>query len=230
MHSERCKSGSARGHAKLSIRGGPIRLNTKLGLISGTLPVRHRCRVVHGGGRALLATNARPTRWATRVHCSCCLLDRRQRREVELVGRLLVQRRMWPRGVVEADVSSNAELGLSDRVVCMQVGEWRGGVAPPRSPRTGREPLDSSGSYRPVVMIAALRELAGERLARELAALVGVEDLGLAVPREGLLQGLDAERDVHADRHPMCQHLAACPVDCWRTGRPSRKPSGCTVE
>ena len=29
--------------------------------------------------------------------------------------------------------------------------EWRGGVAPPRSPRTGREPLDSSGSYRPTV-------------------------------------------------------------------------------
>jgi len=42
-------------------------------------------RLVHGGGRASLATNARPTRWATRVHRSCCLFDRRQRREVELV-------------------------------------------------------------------------------------------------------------------------------------------------
>ncbi|MCA0215575.1 MAG: Tn3 family transposase [Proteobacteria bacterium] len=31
------------------------------------LPGRPRCRVVHGGGRASLATNARPTRWATRV-------------------------------------------------------------------------------------------------------------------------------------------------------------------
>jgi len=30
-------------------------------------------RVVHGGGRASLATNARPTRWATRVtaHAAC---------------------------------------------------------------------------------------------------------------------------------------------------------------
>jgi hypothetical protein len=28
----------------------------------------------------------------------------------------------------------------------LQTVEWRGGVAPPRSPRTGREPLSSSGS------------------------------------------------------------------------------------
>lgn len=35
---------------------------------------RHQRRVVHGGGRASLATNARPPRWATRVQragCSC---------------------------------------------------------------------------------------------------------------------------------------------------------------
>jgi hypothetical protein len=30
--------------------------------------------------------------------------------------------------------------------------EWRGGIAPPRSPRTGREPLDSSGSCHPVAL------------------------------------------------------------------------------
>ena len=30
-------------------------------------------------------------------------------------------------------------------------GEWRGGVSPPRSPRTGREPLGSSGSQYPAV-------------------------------------------------------------------------------
>jgi len=29
--------------------------------------------------------------------------------------------------------------------------EWRGGVSPPRSPRTGRESLNSSGSQYPVV-------------------------------------------------------------------------------
>ena len=32
-------------------------------------------------------------------------------------------------------------------------GEWRGGVSPPRSLRTGREPLGSSGSRYPAVRI-----------------------------------------------------------------------------
>src|SRR5882724_10855063 len=31
------------------------------------------------------------------------------------------------------------------------LGEWRGGVSPPRSLRTGREPLGSSGSQYPTV-------------------------------------------------------------------------------
>ncbi len=105
----------------------------------------------HGGGRASLATNARPTRWTTRVHRSCCLFDRRQRCEVELVRRLRVQRRVRPSRVVEIDVPGDAGARLADRIVGVQVGEWRGGIAPPRSPRTGREPLDSSGSYRPTV-------------------------------------------------------------------------------
>src|ERR1700733_12651793 len=30
--------------------------------------------------------------------------------------------------------------------------EWRGGISPPRSPKTGHEPLDSSGSYRPTAV------------------------------------------------------------------------------
>src|SRR5712664_3580498 len=32
-----------------------------------------------------------------------------------------------------------------------RLGEWRGGVSPPRSLRTGREPLGSSGSQYPAV-------------------------------------------------------------------------------
>jgi hypothetical protein len=28
---------------------------------------------------------------------------------------------------------------------------WRGGISPPRSHRSGREPLGSSGSYRPAL-------------------------------------------------------------------------------
>src|SRR5712664_2500749 len=34
-----------------------------------------------------------------------------------------------------------------------RLGEWRGGVSPPRSLRTGREPLGSSGSQYPAVGI-----------------------------------------------------------------------------
>jgi hypothetical protein len=35
----------------------------------------------------------------------------------------------------------------------LRPGEWRGGVSPPRSLRTGREPLGSSGSQYPAVAI-----------------------------------------------------------------------------
>ena len=42
-----------------------------------------------------------------------------------------------------------------DSVMCVSIcrsrGEWRGGISPPGPPRTGRESLDSSGSYHPVV-------------------------------------------------------------------------------
>ena len=39
-----------------SVRGGSACPNTELASISGALRVWHRCRVVHGGGRAALAT------------------------------------------------------------------------------------------------------------------------------------------------------------------------------
>jgi len=43
-----------------------------------------------------------------------------------------------------------------------------------------------------------------------------VEDHGLAVLRQRLLDGLDAERRGHADREPPSQHLATEPVDQGR--------------
>lgn len=71
--------------------------------------------------RASLATNARPTWWAIRSHWSCCLLDRRQRCEVELVRGSLVQRRLRSVNVVEADVARWACLGVADRLVGIKV-------------------------------------------------------------------------------------------------------------
>ena len=62
------KAGSI--HARFS-RSAQLRL-TQQPPSTGIIAWQHRsrCRVVHGGGRASHATNARPTRWATRVRCS----------------------------------------------------------------------------------------------------------------------------------------------------------------
>ena len=65
--------------------------------------------------------------------------------------------RVRPARVVEVDVAADPFSGGAYGLVGVQVGEWRRGIAPLRSPRTGREPLDSSGSYRSIVMIAALQ-------------------------------------------------------------------------
>jgi hypothetical protein len=46
---------------------------------------------------------------------------------------------------------SAAGLGLPTVLSSRLSGEWPGGVAPPGSLRTRREPLDSPGSHRPAV-------------------------------------------------------------------------------
>jgi len=59
---------------------------------------------------------------------------------------------------------------------------------------------------------ACLLQHARELRRGELAALVEVEDLRMAEPRQGFLQRLDAERHVHGVRHPPGRHLPARPV------------------
>ena len=59
---------------------------------------------------------------------------------------------------------------------------------------------------------ARLRQPPGERLARELAALVRVEDLRARVRLQGLLQRLGAETAVERVRQPPRQHAATRPV------------------
>jgi hypothetical protein len=53
---------------------------------------------------------------------------------------------------------------------------------------------------------------AGKVVAGELAALVGIEDLGPAVPQERFFEGLDAEFRAERVRQPPRQHGAAHPV------------------
>ena len=54
---------------------------------------------------------------------------------------------------------------------------------------------------------------AGEGRTGELRALIGVEDVWLAVTSQSLCQRLDAERRLHGDRQPPRQHPAAEPVE-----------------
>src|SRR5262245_7365405 len=58
-------------------------------------------------------------------------------------------------------------------------------------------------------------ERAGEGRPGKLAALVGVEDVRLAVTRERVFQCLHAERGIHRDRQPPRQHAAAEPVEYY---------------
>src|SRR5213078_5401444 len=60
---------------------------------------------------------------------------------------------------------------------------------------------------------AVAGEDAGEGRPGELAALVGVEDLRLAMTSESILQRLDAEGRLHRDRQSPRQNTACSPVE-----------------
>lgn len=132
---------------------------------------------------------------------SSCLLNRRQRREVELIRGLGAERGVRAARVVELDEAPQPLPGIADRVVGTQVHL----LVLDRAPQPLHEDVVSPGAT-PVHADghAALLERIRERQAGELATLVGVEDLGLAVSRKGLFQRLQAERRVHADRDPVC--------------------------
>ena len=49
----------------------------------------------------------------------------------------------------------------------------------------------------------------GEGFAGELAALIGVEYPRFFIPGKGFFHCLDAEENVHGDRHVQSQHTAA---------------------
>lgn len=67
-------------------------------------------------------------------------------------------------------------------------------------------------------------ESAGEVLTGELAALIGVEPIGLASP-QGLIEGLETESGIEGVGQSPTEHVAAVPVDDrkymnpWRRGQ-----------
>ena len=96
------------------------------------------------------------------------------------------------------------ETGLADRVVGPEINL----LILDRSP----EPLDEDVVAPGALAVHADPDArpdqhSGELVTGELRALIAVEDLWPAVPSHGLLDGFDAECDVHGDRQPPGQDL-----------------------
>ena len=66
---------------------------------------------------------------------------------------------------------------------------------------------------------------AGEGVAGELRALIGIEDLGRAMVAYGPLQTIDTECGFHVVADPPAEHPARVPVDdCDQVGKAMRQP------
>lgn len=130
--------------------------------------------------------------------------------EVDLIRGLAVQARMGPPGIVEVQVSPDGFAGLADRAIGFEVDL----LVLHRPPEALDEDVVAPGA---LAVHADADVPVGQHLdelpAGELGALVGVDDIRRAVAAQRLLQGLDAETGIHADRHPMGQDLAAGPVE-----------------
>src|SRR6202167_2982821 len=115
---------------------------------------------------------------------------------------------MGPSGIVEGQITTDRRTGLADAVVSSQINLLVFDAAP--------QPFDEDVVAPGALAVHADRDAvvgqhAGEGRARELRALVGVEDLGLAVASKRVLQRLDAERRFHRDRYAPRQHAPAEP-------------------
>src|SRR3954464_288873 len=120
----------------------------------------------------------------------------RRSAEVGLVGRAGRQARMRALGVVEVQIPAQRGTCIGDAVVGAQVDLLILHRAP--------QPLDEHVVTPGAATIhadgdAVLQQQAGEVCAGELAALVGVEDLRLAVTAERLLDRLQAELHFQRD-------------------------------
>ena len=111
--------------------------------------------------------------------------------------------------IVEAEPSANAGLGLGDRRIGIEV-DFLVFEAPPQS-------LDEDVVHAAPLAIHADRYLvalqgAGEVVAGELAALVGIEDLGAAVASESFLECIDTKISAERVGQSPRQHRSAHPV------------------
>src|SRR5450631_4165623 len=98
---------------------------------------------------------------------------------------------MWSPAIVEVEVTADRCAGLADTVVGPQIHLLVFDAAP--------QPLDEDVVTPGAFAVHADGDLvfdqhASECSAGELAALIRIEDLRLAVTSQSILQGLDAER------------------------------------
>src|SRR5881396_1431746 len=117
---------------------------------------------------------------------------------------------MWTAAIIEVEVTADRVPRLANAFVGPQIYLLVFDAAP--------QPLDEHVVPPCSFAIHADRdavagERAGEGRAGELRALVGIEDFGLAVTSEGVLQRLDAEGLLHRDRQPPRQNPTSRPVE-----------------
>src|SRR5260370_805521 len=117
---------------------------------------------------------------------------------------------MWTAAIIEVEITADRVPRLANAFVGPQIYLLVFDAAP--------QPLDEHVVPPCSFAIHADRdavagERAGEGRAGELRALVGIEDFGLAVTSEGVLQCLDAEGRLHRDRQPPRQNPAGRPVE-----------------
>src|SRR6266478_6580514 len=105
---------------------------------------------------------------------------------------------MWSASVVKVQITADRSAGVADAVVGPQIHLLVFDAAP--------QPLDEDVVPPSPFAVHAdgdrvFDQHASECRAGELAALIRVEDVGLAVMSESVLKRLDAERRLHRDRY-----------------------------
>ena len=121
----------------------------------------------------------------------------RQRREVGVIGCYAVKARVWTSAIIKVQVAADRSAGVADAFVGPQIHLLVFNAAP--------KPLDEHVVPPSAPAVHAdgdpvFDQHASERRAGELAALIRVEDLRLAMAGESVLQRLDAECRLHCDR------------------------------
>src|SRR5690349_6131413 len=111
--------------------------------------------------------------------------------------------------IVKHEMLADAGSRIADRVVGVQIDL----LVLDRLP----QPLDEDVVPPAALAVHAdadvsILEYLSKLSAGELAALVGVEDLGCAVAGKGFVQGVEAEIRAHADRHAPGEYPPARPI------------------